>query len=297
MAEADEKEVPSPEIVKGFEHEKGKYVVLEEADFDKVKIESTHSIEITDFVELAQINPKFFYKPYFLEPQKGGEKGYTLLHRALAETGKLGIAKVAIKNREYLAAVKPDGLFLILELMHFAQEVLEPEGLKSAGEEVAPKELEMAKALIGALTSDWEPTKYEDQYQTALKAMIEEKIQKRPATAPATAAPREMVGDIVAILQQSLQKAAERKKRRAGRRAADEHRRAAEAEARGNPGEELRGAGGAQPVRRMRRRPTRRPTPQRVATHAERSGASSIKDCIRPAVGCTSGGGRGSRRR
>ena len=125
--------MPSPEIVKGFEHEKGQFVVLEDADFDKVKIESTHSIEITDFVELAQINPKFFYKPYFLEAQKGGEKGYTLLHRALAETGKIGIAKVAIKNREYLAAVKPDGLFLILELMHFAQEVLEPEGLKSAG--------------------------------------------------------------------------------------------------------------------------------------------------------------------
>jgi DNA end-binding protein Ku len=148
VAEADDREVKAEEIVKGFEHEKGKFVVLSEEDFEQVKIESTNSIEITDFVEQAQINPKYFYKPYFLEPQKGGEKGYALLHRALVETGKLGIAKVAIRSREYLAAVKPDGFFLILELMHFAHEVLEPESLKSAeGPEVTPRELEMAKQL------------------------------------------------------------------------------------------------------------------------------------------------------
>src|SRR4051794_36890508 len=170
VAEADDQEVPSDEIVKGFEHEKGKFVIMSDEDFEKVRIESTNSIEITDFVDQAEINPKFFYKPYFLEPQKGGEKGYTLLHRAMTETGKLGIAKVAIRNREYLAAIKPDGLFIILELMHFAQEVLGPEALKSAeGPEVTPRELEMAKQLISALASPWEPEKYEDQYQTALK--------------------------------------------------------------------------------------------------------------------------------
>ena len=110
--------------MKGYEYEKGKWVTLKDEDFEKVKIEATHSVEITDFVEQAQINPKFFYKPYFLEPQKGGEKSYALLHRALSDTGKIGVAKVAISSREYLAAVKPDGLFLILELMHFAHEVL-----------------------------------------------------------------------------------------------------------------------------------------------------------------------------
>src|SRR3954469_18903217 len=172
VADADMKEVSADQIVKGFEYERGNYVILSDEDFQKVKIESTHSIEITDFVDLAQINPKFFYKPYFLEGLKGGEKGYTLLHRALVDTGKVGIAKVAIKSREYLAAVKPDGLFLILELMHFAQEVLEPEGLRSADQEVAPRELEMAKQLVSAMTAEWQPEKYEDQYQTALKAMI-----------------------------------------------------------------------------------------------------------------------------
>ena len=159
VAEADEKEVKSDEIVKGYEFEKGHWVTLKDEDFQKVKIESTHSIEITDFVEQVQINPKFFYKPYFLEAQKGGEKPYALLYRALADSGKIGIAKVVIMSREYLAAVKPDGLFLMLELMHFAQEVLEPDALKTPSvNEISSKELDMAKALIESMTSEWEPT-------------------------------------------------------------------------------------------------------------------------------------------
>lgn len=214
VAEADQKEVKPEEIVKGYEYEKGRWVTLKDEDFEKVRIESTHSVEITDFVEQSQINPKFFYKPYFLEAQKGGEKSYALLHRALTDTGKIGIAKVAISNREYLAAVKPDGLFLILELMHFAHEVLEPESLKSAAvKEVAPKELEMAKALIEAMTNEWEPTKYKDLYQMAVMEMIEQKAQQRmPSSKPvAPRAPANVV-DLVAVLQQSLQRAGSTKK-------------------------------------------------------------------------------------
>ncbi len=214
VAEVDQKEVSSDEIVKGYEYEKGRWVTLNDEDFQKVKIESTHSVEITDFVEQAQINPKFFYKPYFLEAQKGGEKAYSLLHKALTDTGKIGVAKVAISSREYLAAVKPDGLFLILELMHFAHEVLEPETLKSAAEkEVSPKELEMAKTLIETMTTEWEPTKYKDQYQTAVMEMIEEKATNK-ATAPKPSAPqfKSNVVDLVAILQESLKKAGDKKK-------------------------------------------------------------------------------------
>lgn len=213
VAEADEKEVKADEIVKGFEYEKGHWVTLEEEDFEKVKIESTHSIEITDFVEQAQINPKFFYRPYFLEPQKGGEKTYSLLYKALSETGKVGIAKVVIQRREYLAAVKPDGLFLILELMHFAHEVLEPEALKSASEkDVSPKELEMAKSLIQQMEADWEPEKYKDQYTTALMEMIEQKARKKlPAGRPVAPRTAPNVVDLVAVLQESLQKVGNRK--------------------------------------------------------------------------------------
>jgi DNA end-binding protein Ku len=208
VAEADEKEVKAEEIVKGFEYEKGLWVTLKDEDFEKVRIESTHSIEITDFVEQAQINPKFFYRPYFLEPQKGGDKTYSLLYKALLETGKVGIAKVVIQRREYLAAVKPDGLFLMLELMHFAQEVLEPEMLKTASDkEVSPKELDMAKMLVQSMAADWEPEKYKDQYNTALMELIEQKALKKPPTGK-PAAPRmaSNVVDLVAVLQESLQK-------------------------------------------------------------------------------------------
>jgi DNA end-binding protein Ku len=214
VAEADQKEVPADQIVKGFEYEKGKWVTLTDEDFEKVQIQSTHSIEITDFVEQTQINPKFFHKPYFLEPQKGGEKAYSLLHKALTSSGRLGVAKVAIQKREYLAAVKPDGLFLILELMHFSQEVLEPAALNSGSDKnVSPQELKMATALIDAMTADWDPTKYKDQYQNALMQLIEEKAQKR-APAPKVSVPRVQpnVIDMVAVLQQSLQRAESKKK-------------------------------------------------------------------------------------
>src|SRR5438309_9638427 len=126
VAEADSKEVPADQSVKGFEFERGHYVVMKDEDFAKVRIQSTHSLDITDFVDLDQVDPKFFYKPYFLEPQKGGEKAYSLLHKALSGTGKIGIARVVIAYREYLAAGKPDGWLLGLELMHFASEVLTP---------------------------------------------------------------------------------------------------------------------------------------------------------------------------
>src|SRR2546430_14779622 len=113
------KEVPADEIVKGYEYEKGRYIVLSDEDFEKVRIESTHSIDITDFVDLEHVDPKFFYKPYILEAQKGGEKAYALLHNAVSGTGKIGIAKVVIGDRGYLAAVETDGLFFGLQLMRF----------------------------------------------------------------------------------------------------------------------------------------------------------------------------------
>ena len=213
VAEADEKEVKAEEIVKGFEYEKGHWVTLKDEDFEKVKIESTHSIEITDFVDQAQINPKFFYRPYFLEAQKGGDKPYALLYKALLDSGKVGIAKVVIASREYLAAVKPDGLFLILELMHFANEVLEPDSLKTpSAKEVSPKELDMAKALIESMAGDWEPTKYKDQYREALMELIEDKARKRPLSEKPVA-PRmaSNVVDLVSVLQESLQKVGTRK--------------------------------------------------------------------------------------
>ena len=205
VAEADMKEVPAEEIVKGYEYEKGRYVVLSDDDFEKVKIESTHSIDITDFVDLDKVDPKFFYKPYFLEAQKGGEKAYALLHKALSGTGKIGIAKVVISNREYLAAVKPDGLFLVLELMHFASEVLTPEELSRPKTDLNDKELKMANALIESMSSEWKPDKYRDEYRDAVLEMIEQKAKNKKLPAPAPSAPRTTnVVDLVKVLQESL---------------------------------------------------------------------------------------------
>jgi DNA end-binding protein Ku len=206
VADADMKEVSADQIVKGFEYERGQYVVLKDEDFQKVRIESTHSIDITDFVGLEQVDPKFFYKPYFLEPQKGGEKAYALLHKALSGTGKIGIAKVVISNREYLASVKPDGLFLILDLMHFASEILTPEELKNPPlNAVTDKELKMAQTLVDSMTAKWEPEKYRDEYRNAVMEMIEQKAKKKVVVEKPLPAPRATnVVDLVKVLQESL---------------------------------------------------------------------------------------------
>jgi DNA end-binding protein Ku len=222
VAEADSREVSADQIVKGFEYERGRYVVLKEEDFAKVRIESTHSIDITDFVDLGQVDPKFFYKPYFLEPQKGGEKAYSLLHRALSGTGKIGIAKVVISNREHLASVKPDGLFLILELMHFASEILSPEELKNGPvSAITDKELKMAQSLIESMCVPWEPEKYRDEYRTAVMEMIEQKAQHREvAGKPAPAVRATNVVDLVKVLQESLNRNQSLKPKRNGSRPA-----------------------------------------------------------------------------
>ena len=205
VAEADMKEVSADQIVKGFEYERGRYVIMNDEDFEKVRIESTHSIDITDFVELEQVDPKFFYKPYFLEPQKGGEKAYALLHKALSGTDKIGIAKVVISNREYLASVKPDGLFLVLELMHFASEVLTPDELNRPKTELNDKELKMAQALVDSMTVAWEPDKYKSEYREAVMELIEQKAKnKKIDVKPSAPHPTTNVVDLVKVLQESL---------------------------------------------------------------------------------------------
>ena len=220
VAEADAKEVPAAEIVKGFEYERGQFVIMKEEDFAKVKIESTHSIDITDFVDLGQVDPKFFYKPYFLEPQKGGEKAYGLLHKALSGTGKIGIAKVVISNREHLASVKPDGLFLILELMHFASEILSPEELNNGSKgAISEKELKMAQTLIESMSAEWEPEKYRDEYRSAVMELIEQKAQnKEIADRPAAPVRATNVVDLVKVLQESLSRNQSLKPKRNGTR-------------------------------------------------------------------------------
>ena len=176
VAEKDGKEVPWDQIVKGYEYEKGKYVVLRDEDFERVDLEATQTVDIQDFVEQEEIDPIFFYKPYYLEPQKGGDKAYALLRDALQDSGKVGIAKVVIKTREYLAGVKPENSVLVLELMHFADELADPEQLHVPKKvDVGKREMQMAKSLIDGMSSKWNPEKYRDDYREALMKVIEEK--------------------------------------------------------------------------------------------------------------------------
>lgn len=208
VAEADGKEVPWEEIVKGYEYEKGKFVVLKEEDFQRVDVEATQTVDIIDFVDLGQVDPMYFHKPYYLEPQKGGDKAYALLRDTLKETGKTGVAKVVIKTKQYLAAVKPHDHFLILELLHFANELVSPEELNVPRDlEVSKKEINTAKALVDSLTVDWEPERYTDDYRSALMELIEEKIAsggEEVSARPGRPRPTTNVVDLVKVLQESL---------------------------------------------------------------------------------------------
>jgi len=208
VAEADGREVPWEEIVKGYEYEKGKFVVLKEDDFARVDIEATRTVDITDFVPLAEVDPVFFSKPYYMEPAKGGERAYVLLRDALRASGKIGIAKVVIRTREYLAAVKPRQEGLMLELMHFAEELVDASEITVPKvREAGKKELEMARALIDGMTGPWKPEKYKDDYREAVMKLIEEKIAhggELPAKPKAAAKPAKVI-DLVSVLQQSLE--------------------------------------------------------------------------------------------
>ena len=158
----------------------------------------------------------FFYKPYYLEPQKGGDKAYALLRDALKDTNKVGVAKVVIKTRQYLAGVKPEDGALVLELMHFADELADSEKLHVPRKlEVGKREMDMARSLIGSMTSKWQPEKYKDDYREALMDVIEEKveaggkeIEEKPRKAPK---PTKVI-DLVSVLQKSLEQTGGKKK-------------------------------------------------------------------------------------
>ena len=221
VAEKDGKEVPWDQIVKGYEYDKGKYVVLQDEDFQRVDIEATQTVDIQDFVELNEIDPIFFYKPYYLEPQKGGDKAYALLRDALKDSKKVGVAKVVIKTREYLAGVKPEDGALVLELMHFAGELADTSKLHIPKKvEVGKREMTMAKSLIDSMSSKWNPEKYKDDYREALMEVIEEKVEaggKQIEEKPRKAPKPTKVIDLVSVLEKSLEESGRAKKKMAAK--------------------------------------------------------------------------------
>jgi DNA end-binding protein Ku len=211
------------DLVRGFEYEKGQYVVVTDEDLKRVNVEATQSVEIVEFVDLDQINPMFFDTPYYLEPEKKGRHAYALLRESLREANKVGIARVVIRSREHLAALKPNGEALVLELMHYSSELVNQDDFDfpSLREDVAPAELKVAKMLIDTMSSEkFEPDQFHDKYKEDVMAMIEARaagkdVPEQPAKRVATS----NVVNLMDVLQRSLEQST---KRRGGASADDD---------------------------------------------------------------------------
>jgi DNA end-binding protein Ku len=196
--------VDPEDIVRGFEIEKGRYVPLEDEDLDRLDIELTKAIDICDFVDLDEIDPIYFRKAYYLLPEEGAEKPYLLLVRALEETGKVAVAKVVIRNKQHLAAVRPVDGRLVLETMYYADEVRKPEAVKVKGE-LRGAEVDMAKTLVENLSAPFDPEKYDDTYRKELLDLLRAKAKGRKLPEPAEEEEAEVV-DLMAALRESVER-------------------------------------------------------------------------------------------
>jgi DNA end-binding protein Ku len=216
-------EVPWAEIVKGYEYDDDKYVVLSDEDFRRANVEASKTVDIQAFVDLKEIPPLYFETPYYLAPGKRGEKAYALLRDALRKSGKAGIATVVIRTRQYLAAVIPQDDVLVMDTLRYADELKQFDALgipaRALHAKASPKELDMALRLIADMSEKWQPEKFKDTYRGDLMARIKEKIkqgqteeiteaekaEKQPAKAD--------VIDLMALLKKSVEKKQEKPKR------------------------------------------------------------------------------------
>jgi DNA end-binding protein Ku len=222
----DGKPVPWDEIVKGFEYEKGQYVILTDEDFAKVNPEATQSVDILEFVELDKINPMLFDKPYYLEPTKQGRHAYALLREALSKSKRVAIARVVIRTKEYIAAVKPIDDALVLELMHWASEIVNAGTLEIPDREKLPeKEMEMASMLIDTMSvEEFEPEKFANKYHDELLQMIEARAAGKELPTPKKAPARAKVVNLMDVLAQSLEESKKRRATTNGKAAATKRR-------------------------------------------------------------------------
>jgi DNA end-binding protein Ku len=205
--------VDPDDVVRGFEIEKGRYVPIEDEDLDRLDIELTHSIDICDFVDLDEIDPIFFRKAYYLLPQDGAEKPYRLLVKALEDTAKVGIAKVVIRNKQHLAALRPYEGMLVLETMYYADEIRKPEGVDSKGR-LQKAEVEMAKSLVENLSDSFKPDKYDDTYRKELLDLIRAKAKGKKLPEPQEEEEGEIV-DLMEALRASVKETQKKKGKRA----------------------------------------------------------------------------------
>lgn len=208
-------EVPWKEIVKAFEYRKGSYVVLEESDIRGAASEAHEVVEIDTFIDAGEIGPSYFEKPYILVPAKKAEKGYVLLRETLKRTNRVGIARVVIRTREYLAAVMAQDNALVMNLLRYPADIIDPEDYVLPGKDakayrITPKEMEMAKSLIESMAGKWKPSDYRDEFREKLRKVIEKRLAKKGVTADIEEeheAPEDAttnVVDFMALLKKSI---------------------------------------------------------------------------------------------
>jgi DNA end-binding protein Ku len=223
-------EVPRDRITRGFEYDKGRYVIVSDEDLRRASPERTQQIAILAFVDPAEVAPKYYDRPYYLEAVAKQEKGYALLRETLRKTGKMAIATVVIHTRQHLAAVTADESVLLLDLLRYSQELrdtarlnLPGKNLKALG--ISDKELKMAERLVDEMVESWDPSRYRDEYRDELTAFIRKrakagKIEESAVEEPAERKPRAKVIDIMSLLKQSVEKAEKGRPRARGRRSA-----------------------------------------------------------------------------
>lgn len=206
VCKEDGREVPWNEIVKGFEYEKGRFVVLDDADFEKAALATRKTLEIQGFFQEDEVDPRYFEKPYYLVPQKDGERAYALLRDAMTTTGTLGIGTITLRSRQYLAAIQTRDTAIVLNMMRFADEVLDGSEYHFPEASHRPQELKMAEQLIKSLSTTFDPAKYRDEYQENLRKIIAGKMKGKRVRLKETEAP-EMTGviDLMDRLKESLE--------------------------------------------------------------------------------------------
>jgi len=199
-------EVPYEDLVKAYEIAPESYVTITPEELDALDPKATKTIDIEDFVDLDQIDPVYYERPYYLVPDKGGQKAYALLRNAMRETNKVGIARVVLRTKQYLAAIRPKDDALVMETMLFADEVnpLDELDLPGPDVDVTDREEKMARALIDSLTTDFEPAKYRDEYRERVLQLIEQKASGQEIVVEDAAEEAPRVVDLMAALEASL---------------------------------------------------------------------------------------------
>src|SRR5438309_2969123 len=208
FCQAEDKPVPRGDLVKGYEYEKGHYVVIDEEDIKKVAPKTARVMEILEFVKSEQVDPIYLESSYYVAPDEGGEKPYALLFQALRESEYYAVAKVAMHNREHIIVLRPGSKGILSHTMYFQDEIRQVEEFRTDTSLVKDKELAMAKMLISSLEAEFEPQKYHDEYRLNLQRMIESKIEGKKVVA----APSEHVAPVIDIMEALKRSLAEKRK-------------------------------------------------------------------------------------